>query len=397
MPLHDGLIFRLARSGPNLQVHLSAVKSLAAAIKSSPALVSRMPLPIDDDMPQTLGLLGENPILQESAIESVVAASSASKKTLSNPTLAKTTTSADRPGETGGHGAEQLFSTKTGQPLRVLQTLGDYQVLKILGQGETAVTSLAWRQGQTVVLKCLNAQLAKEPAAIAQFQQLAVQLQLATEPATIVQVQQLAAQLQQLDHRGFSRVLDVIEVDGITYLVMEMIYGQTLSQYVAQSGPMPPRAALAVIRALCETLKFLHRRRIVHGHITPDHVMQRSLSPSEQSILLTDFGAMRLWHWQRSGGFNPMSYLAPEQSTGATTPAVDLYALGTTLVFLLTGQPPQHFYQPLADGMRFAPPVIPGVAPQVFNFISHLTRPNPAERPNSVGDVLAVLQQIACS
>ncbi len=346
MPLHDGLIFRLARSGPNLQVHLGAVAG-AATIKSSTKPINRIPMAVDDDMPKTLGLPGADPGVIEPA----------------RLAMTKTVLGEDVPAEPINLNAEQLFSIKTGQPLKVLQTLGDYQVVKVLGQGETAVTSLAWRLGRTVVLKNLNAQVAAEPAAAQRFQQ-------------------MAAKLKQMNHPGVPRVLEVMEREGKTYLAMEMVYGQSLSQYVAQSGPLPQREAVAWMIELCETLAALHQQGLAHGNLTPNHVLRRSVMRSGQTLVLTDFGAVRLWQWHHAGGFNSTSYLAPEQQSGEATPAADWYAVGTTLTFLLTGKSPKYFYKQQTDGVRFDPQAIPGIQTQLADLLYRLTQPNPTARPS---------------
>jgi pSer/pThr/pTyr-binding forkhead associated (FHA) protein/tRNA A-37 threonylcarbamoyl transferase component Bud32 len=359
MPLHDGLIFRLARSGPNLQVHLGAVEGIAATLKSSTKPVNRIPMAVDDDMPKTLGLPGADP--------GVIAPARLA--------MTKTALGEDVPAEPSNPAAEQLFSIKTGQPLKVLQRLGDYQVVKVLGQGETAVTSLAWRLGRTVVLKNLNAQVAAEPEAAQRFQQ-------------------LAAKLKQLNHPGVPRVLEVMEREGKTYMAMDMVYGQTIAQYVAQSGPLPQREAIAWIGELCETLAAIHQQGFAHGHLTPNHILRRSVMRSGQSLVLTDFGTVRLWQWHHAGGFNPTSYLAPEQQSGEVTPAADLYAVGTTLAFLLTGKSPKYFYKPQAVGFRFDPQSIPGIQTRLADLLYKLTQPNPADRPSNMADVIRALNKI---
>ncbi|NJN48833.1 MAG: serine/threonine protein kinase [Alkalinema sp. RL_2_19] len=289
--------------------------------------------------------------------------------------LSKTAMGDDVPVEPTNQSPELLFSIQTGKPLKVLSSLGDYQVVKLLGQGETGVTSLAWRLGRTLVLKNLNAQLAAEAAAADRFRQ-------------------LTKQLQQLNHPGVPRVLEVIEQDGKTYMAMEMVYGQTLAQYVAQSGPLPQREAVAWVLELCETLAAMHSQGLVHGNITPNHVIKRSVIRSGQSLVLTDFGSVRVWHWQQAGEFNPTGYLAPEQQAGTSTPGVDVYAIGTTLAFLLTGKSPKYFYKQQAEGFRFDPQSIPGIQPQLADLLYKLTQPNPVDRLNNVQDVIAGLNKI---
>jgi pSer/pThr/pTyr-binding forkhead associated (FHA) protein/tRNA A-37 threonylcarbamoyl transferase component Bud32 len=359
MPLHDGLIFRLARSGPNLQVHLGQ-EHPAASTSRIPKAINRIPMAVVDDMPQTLGLPGADPALLE----------------IPQPQpLSQTLMGEDVPAEPLSAHPEQLFSITTGQPLKPLQTLGDYQVVKLLGQGETAVTSLAWRLGRTLVLKNLNAQLAAQPEAAQKFRQ-------------------LGTKLQQINHPGVPRVLEMMEQDGKSYLAMDMVYGQTVAQYIAQSGPLPQREAIAWILEIAETLVALHAQGLSHGHLTPNHVIKRSMVRSGQSLVLTDFGSVRLWHWQQQGNLNQTSYLAPELSQGEGSPAADIYALGTCLAFLLTGKAPKYFYKQQADGVRFDPQAIPGIQPQLADLIYRLTQQQPNDRPNRMTDVITALNRI---
>jgi serine/threonine protein kinase len=188
--------------------------------------------------------------------------------------------------------------------------------------------------------------------------------------------------------------LEVMEQGGKTYLAMEMVYGQNLSQYVAQSGPLPTREAVAWVLELCDTLDAMHRQGLVHGHLTPNHVLKRSVLRSGQSLVITDFGAVRLWNWQQAGGFNATSYLAPEQKTAAATPAADMYAIGTTLAFLLTGKSPKYFYKQQGDRCRFDPQAIPGIQAQLADLLYKLTQPNPADRPSDLQAVIKALNKI---
>jgi pSer/pThr/pTyr-binding forkhead associated (FHA) protein len=356
--LHDGLVFRLARSGPNLQVYIGAEsrKAVAATIKSPSRSANRIVFVDDDDMPNTLGLPGADPAILESATH----------LSLGNTAFSDLAVPAE---------PELLFSTETGQPLKVLNTLGEYQVVKVIGQGETGVTSLVWRLGRTAVMKNLNAQIASQPQAAAIFRQ-------------------LCEQLKQVNHPGIPRVLETIEQDGKTYLVMEMAYGQPLSQYVAQHGVLPEREAIAWILELGETLEFMHRQGLFHGHITPANVVKRSVMRSGQSIVLTDFGPVRVWQWQCEGGFNATSFAAPELKDGILNDQSDLYGLGTTLAFLLTGKDPRHFYMQAEEGFRFYPRTLPAISSKMVEVLHKLTSPTPSDRYASIKDVTAALKQI---
>jgi serine/threonine-protein kinase len=263
----------------------------------------------------------------------------------------------------------------TGQPLKVLQTLGPYQAIQVLGQGETGVTQLAWCNGHTVILKTLNPQWVNHPQATERFHQ-------------------LAEQLKPLKHPGIPRLRDVLHIEEQPYLVLEMIYGQPLEQYITKPQPLDPKQAIAWMLELCDTLAYLHQHSVIHGHITPAHILQRSVADSDKTLVLIDFAAVRLLHWKNQPEAETTRYLAPEQRHGEATPMSDLYNLGITIAGLLTGTPPQAFYRDGAEGFRYYPDVIRALHPALHGLLVKLTHPDPGERYPSADKVAEILRQM---
>jgi pSer/pThr/pTyr-binding forkhead associated (FHA) protein len=358
LPVQDGLTFRLARSGPNLQVHLGSQPS--GKIPAKPSDVGSIARPSflpesDDDIPNTLGL----PNIAD----------------LDSKLLESATNIAQQ--NEGGFvpSNEPLFSPATGRPTRVLQTVGDYQVVKILGKGETAVTCMAWRNNQVVALKTLNPQWAKDKLAEQQFKK-------------------LSEDLQQLNHPSLPRVMDVLQVEGQIYLVMEMVYGQSLAQYVSNYGPVPRSEVIAWGLEICEILAYLHEKGLVHGNLAPAHLIRRSVLRSGYGIVLTDFGLIRMLNWQTATGFDTTSYAAPDQRNGVATPQTDQYGLGTTLTFLLTGQEPSDFYGQGNEGHRFYPRVVGELDDKLAALVMRLTNPEAGLRFSAIQDVHEALRHI---
>lgn len=144
-------------------------------------------------------------------------------------------------------------------------------------------------------------------------------------------------------------VSEVFEANGTVYYVMEYLTGGTLTDLVKQQGPMSQQEALAVIRSVADAVSFLHRHQINHLDIKPDNVMFRVDPHSGQKVpVLIDFGLAK--HFDESG--NPTStirvqgcsdgYAPVEQYSGLQTfsPEADVYALGATLFYMLTGKTP---------------------------------------------------------
>lgn len=364
-PLKDGSVFRLARSGPNLQVSIPATSSTplgrnissplppSARSRSSPsANVSLSSQPLGVSQPQS------------ASSDAFALASERISKILEEDEMAVVS-------------GELLFDTQTGQPLKAINRVGAYQILKPLGYGPMGMTHLVWHNGRTFVMKQLHEKWGRNPQVAAAFQ---------TQFRS----------LQPLQHPGIPRVIDVLELDGQQTVVMEMVYGQSLAELVASQGKISQAQAIALTLEVCDVLEELHNAPspIVHGDLHPRHLMRRQVLRSGQEIVLIDFGLSR-WHGWKSGlPCVSKGYVAPELLSQPPTAAGDVYALGATLAFLLTGQDSKNFYGTPENGERFRPETMQGLeATAVVRLIQDMTNPNPASRP-SASAIAQILRQI---
>jgi pSer/pThr/pTyr-binding forkhead associated (FHA) protein len=370
-PVQNGLVFRLARSGPNLQVNLlsedrdgsqgSTVLSVEAG--SVPNLDQKTagwvkpeepPLPIVP--PDSIGA-DMDPIISDHFTDLILEEDEPVIHTHSDP--------------------ENLFSLTTGAPLQVLKTVEDYQIVKCLGQGEVGISYLAWRSGQTLLLQTLSPEWLHHGEAVSQF------------------IQQAKA-LSQLNHPGVPRVLEFLTIAEQPYLALEMIHGQSLLEFIQQYGPISQREAVIWGLEICDILQVLHGQPqpLIHGDIQPKHLLRRAVLRSGQSIALVDFGAVRQVGWLAGNALSDGGYAAPEIKTGQVVPATDLYALGTTLAYLLSGQSPLEFYNMGEQGYRFYPEAIPKLGLPIVQVLRKLTEPDPLNRYASVSAVADDLRQI---
>jgi Protein kinase domain/FHA domain len=349
LPLKDGSVFRLARSGPNLQVNIHTPVS---ARSSAPPLPSRSP--------------GRSPSIPSSISQPQSASSDAFA--LASERISKILEDE----ETSVGSGELLFDTQTGLPLKTVNRIGNYQILKTLGQGPMAITHLVWHNGQTFVLKQLNAQWSQDPSVVEAF------------------YQQFRS-LQTLQHPGIPRVTDLFTLDGKPTVVMEMVYGQTLADLVLERGAVPLAEAIALVLEICDVLEELHNgpTPIVHGDLHPRHLLRRQVLRSGQEIVLIDFGNPRWQSWQSGLDCHSQGYIAPELKTQAPTPATDVYALGATLAYLLTGEEPRRFY----SSDRFHPESMGHSNPAIIELLQHMTDSNPRSRP-PVSAIAQMLRQM---
>lgn len=149
-----------------------------------------------------------------------------------------------------------------------------------------------------------------------------------------------ASLLMKLDHPAIAKVLDHLVENGRDYMVLEYVPGTSLRQHVRMHGPCKEKQVLAWAQELASTLTYLHELSppVVHRDLTPDNVVLRS----DGTLVLIDFGAANEYVGQATGTLiGKQSYISPEQFRGKAEPSSDIYALGGTLNFLLTGDDPE--------------------------------------------------------
>ena len=181
----------------------------------------------------------------------------------------------------------------------------------------------------------------------------ALKLLLAGRSATALQRRRVATEIQallRLRHPHVVTLLDAGDHEGVPYVVMEWVEGETLGARLSR-GPLEPLAAAELAGKLADALSHCHAQGILHRDLKPDNVMLRA---SDGAPLLTDFGLSKdvasgqqttvartiAGMWLGTPGYWP-----PEQARGdlaALGPRSDVYGLGAVLYAALTGCPPQE-------------------------------------------------------
>ena len=145
--------------------------------------------------------------------------------------------------------------------------------------------------------------------------------------------------LSRLSHPNIARVIDHFVEDERHYLILEYVSGQDLRQFVKQNSDQDVLKVVDWALEAATILKFLHGNEppIIHRDLTPDNLVVRN----DGALILIDFGAANQFVGSATGTVvGKQAYIAPEQLRGKTVPESDLYSLGGTIYYLLTGRDP---------------------------------------------------------
>src|SRR5579884_3469374 len=252
--------------------------------------------------------------------------------------LAPPLAAVDTPGDLGlsvdtGHGAAPGGFASTEFPFLgppqapgELGVLGGYRVVRLLGAGGMGCVFEAVdpNLGRRVALKVLNADTAAHPQGRQRF----------------LREARTAAALQ---HEHVVAIHHVGEDNGVPFLVMPLLQGETLEKRLALTGPFPVPVAVRIGREIAEALSAAHRKGLIHRHVKPANVW---LQTPGWRVKLLDFGLARPAEGGRTRltrlgqAVGTPSYLAPEQIAGEAEPRSDLFSLGCVLYEMVTGRRP---------------------------------------------------------
>lgn len=196
-----------------------------------------------------------------------------------------------------------------------------------------------------------------------------------------------------LRHPNLAAIHHFGEQDGVCFYAMEFVEGQNLEEYVREHGPLQADTALDLAAQAASALGAAHQAGLVHRDVKPANLLLREDAKGAAQIKLIDFGlataAIPGSASARSVRFSgTLLYASPEQlDDHAVDPRSDLYSLGATLFFLLTGQPPFNgSLSQLVTQHTIAPaPVhaIPGSPTAAAAVVERLMSKNPQDRPAS--------------
>ena len=263
-----------------------------------------------------------------------------------------------------------------------------YQVIQVLGAGGFGETFLAEDTHMPSRRRCVIKQLksiANDPKTYQMIQQ-----RFEREAATLEYLGDSCNQIPKL-YAYFSE-------NELFYLVQEWIQGPTLTNIVEAKGYENETAVEEILLSLLSVLDYVHSKGIIHRDIKPDNIILRS---TDHKPYLIDFGAVKetirsvvssSHHPTRSLVIGTPGYMPTEQAIGRPVYASDIYSLGLTAIYLLTGKHPSEIQTHLQTGELFWQELAPDVSPNLAKVINQAIQPHVSDRYSTASKMLYALQ-----
>jgi serine/threonine protein kinase len=286
----------------------------------------------------------------------------------------------------------QLEAILDGKPQDLV--LGNYDVLQRLGAGGmgTVFKARHRRMKRIVAIKVLAGAVAKDPKFLLRFQR---------EVETVAR----------LNHPNIVMAYDADEAEAGPFLVMEFVNGRDLATRVQERGPLPLGDAVDCTLQAARGLSYAHSQGIVHRDVKPANLLQ----DVSGVVKVADLGLARLNDaasqsvegagsiTQAGSVVGTVDYMPPEQAEDSTTidHRADIYSLGCTLYFLLTGKPPYVGQTLMATLLKHrqapVPSLIaarPDVPPALDALFQRMAAKLPAERWGTMEEVVRGLEAL---
>ncbi len=267
--------------------------------------------------------------------------------------------------------------------MKYLKLTERYQIVQDLGRktGRKTVLARDLKTQELVVIKLLSFGIDFEWQALKLFER-------------------EAETLKSLSHPGIPRYLDYLEFepedDYHFALVQSYVAGKTLAQHLKGGGTFSEEEVKELAQALLEILTYLHQQQppVIHRDIKPSNIiLQRHSNGSLGQVHLVDFGSVTHLAAKEGGTITVVGtygYMPPEQFGGRVSPASDLYSLGATLIYLVTGLHPTELPQ---KNLQLQFQDLVAIESNFADWLAWLTQPSLEQRLASVEEALKTLAE----
>jgi len=191
--------------------------------------------------------------------------------------------------------------------------------------------------------------------------------------------------LTRLEHQSIIKLHDAFVEDHRAYLVMEYVQGETIKQITKDRGQLPEQETVELGLKLCNVLRYLHEQQppVVHLDVTPDNIIIRN----NGVLTLLDFNTSSDGSGLRTKLIaGKQRYMSPEQFRNEVDPLCDIYALGCTLFYMLTGVEPEPLTKCIVADYRS------DVNPKLCQAIAQATELEKSSRCQSIAELEKTLK-----
>ncbi|WP_392530771.1 protein kinase [Nostoc sp. C117] len=264
-----------------------------------------------------------------------------------------------------------------------------YQVIEVIGAGGFGETFLAEDTHMPSRRQCVIKQLKPITNNDPQTYQI-IQQRFEREAATLEYLGESCNQIPKL--------YAYFEENGRFYLVQEWIHGQTLTKIIEAKGFESETVVREILLSLLSVLDYVHSKGIIHRDIKPENIIVRSV---DGKPVLIDFGAVKetIRSVVNSPGYPTRSlvigtpgYMPSEQAVGRPVYGTDIYSLGLTAIYLLTGKHPQQLLTDLQTGEILWQQYAPNVSAQLAGVLNQAINPHAGDRYSTASKMLYALQ-----
>ncbi len=244
---------------------------------------------------------------------------------------------------------------------------GSYKIVRRIGEG-----------GMGVVYEAIDLKL-KRRVALKKICQT-----LRADPGERRRFRDEAAIVANFKHPNIMDVYALVEEDGQSYMVCELLEGETLDDLIARRGPLAPKECLSVLRGVCSALGYAHDKGVIHRDLKPANIMI-----AQGAVKIMDFGLAHRTqnpdgHTQTDCVMGTPAYMAPEQGFGSVSRESDLYAVGVSLYQMVSGRLP--FSGPTAQQDKLEGRFPPAGVPGLDDFFQQALQPDREKRFRNAKD-----------
>jgi beta-lactam-binding protein with PASTA domain/tRNA A-37 threonylcarbamoyl transferase component Bud32 len=266
--------------------------------------------------------------------------------------------------------------------------MGRYEILERIGGGGMGVV---WKANDKVLdryvaLKVLRPEMSEDEDFVRRFRR-------------------EAKAAASLSHPNIVSIYDVGEDQGLYFIVMELVEGETLRDKLTRQGKLEVEETLNIAGQICLGLSHAHTNQIIHRDIKPQNILITTLG----HVKVADFGIARALGGVSNTSTNVVvgsaSYLSPEQArNGVVSARSDLYSLGVVLYEMITGKPPFTGDSPVSVALQHVEAKVPAVRDknpeipvEIESLIAKALAKSPDMRFQSADEMLKSIRQLRLS